>query len=112
MSIEGLTAFFARLQEDPALQQQAFALQDAGGAGRVDGLCLLAEAHGFDVAPEDWAHEAAGPAVAALEDDSLREVAGGVCGAGEGAFGAEQSLGLSLGHCDESLGFGLGHCGG
>jgi predicted ribosomally synthesized peptide with nif11-like leader len=79
MSIEGLTAFFARLQEDTALRDQAAAFEGAGGAERLDGLCRLAREHGFEVTPEDWAHEAAGPAVAALDDESLRRVAGGVC---------------------------------
>lgn len=77
MSIEDLSAFFTRLQEDEALREQAFGLQDAGGAERLDGLCRLAGEHGFDVTPEDWKHEAAGPAIAALDDESLRQVVGG-----------------------------------
>jgi predicted ribosomally synthesized peptide with nif11-like leader len=77
MSIEDLKAFFARLESDEALRAQAFSLE--GADERVDGLCLLAKEQGFDVTPEDWQHEAAGPAVAALDDESLRKVVGGAC---------------------------------
>ena len=81
MSIEGLSEFFTRLQEDDALREQAFALEGVEGVERRDGLCRLAAEHGFDVTPADWEHEAVGPAVAAFEDDALRDVVGGLgCG--------------------------------
>ena len=76
MSIEDLTAFFGRLESDADLRDKAFGLQDAG-AERVDALCRLAKDSGFEVTPEDWQHEAAGPAIAALDDESLRKVVGG-----------------------------------
>lgn len=88
MAIDDLSAFFARLQQDAALRDQALALQDADDAGRLDGLCRLAGEHGFDVTPEDWQHADAQTAAAALDDESLRTVAGGGCSAvGSVAFG-------------------------
>ena len=111
MSIEDLTAFFGRLESDEDLRDKAVELQDAGGAERVDALCRLAKEYGFEVTPEDWRHEAAGPAIAALEDESLRTVVGGVCFNGAGAYSAEGSLGAAAGLCDQSLGKALGHCG-
>lgn len=99
MSVEELTAFVRKLESDEGLRQQAAALQNAGGAERIDGLCRLAAEHGFDVSPADWEHEAAGPAVAALSEDALGTVVGAGC---ENAAGIEyeQSLGASLGSCE------------
>jgi predicted ribosomally synthesized peptide with nif11-like leader len=77
MSIEDLTAFFAKLESDPSLQERALALQGAPEPERLDGLCRLAADHGFEVTPADWEHEDAGGAVAALDDDTLKDVAGG-----------------------------------
>jgi len=111
MSIEDLTAFFGKLESDADLRDKAFGLQAAGGAERVDALCRLAKDSGFAVTPEDWQHEAAGPAIAALEDESLRGVVGGVCFNGAGAYGAEGSLGWGLGNCDKNVGAAQGPCG-
>ena len=116
MSIEDLTAFFAKLESDEAMQDQALALQGAPGEERLAGLTSLAAAHGLTVTAADWVHEAAAPAIAALEDETLRDVAAGAYGAqggslgaaagscgggpGEGAYGAQgQSLGLAAGGC-------------
>lgn len=87
MAIDDLSAFFARLQQDAALRDQALALQDEDGADRLDGLCRLAREHGFDVAPEDWQHADAKDAAAALDDESLRKVAGGSICFSPGVFG-------------------------
>ena len=111
MSIEDLSAFFSRLESDTALQEQAFALQDVAGPDRLEGLCRLAKEHGFEVTSEDWQHEAAGPAIAGLEDDALRTVVGGVCFNGAGAYGAEGSLGWGLGPCEKNVGAAQGPCG-
>ena len=98
MSIEDLSAFLTKLQGDTALRDQALAMQDAEGAERADGLCRLAQEHGFDVTLEDWAHEAAGPAIASLDDESLRKVVGGSCDSpgllGGGPQGDEPFMGL------------------
>ena len=98
MSVEDLTAFLTRLQGDDALGEQAQAMQDAEGGARIDGLCRLAQEHGFDVTPADWAHEAAGPAIASLDDESLRKVVGGSCDSpgalGGGPQGDEPFMGL------------------
>ena len=87
MSIEDLTAFFGRLESDADLRDKAVELQDAGGAERLDALCRLAKDSGFEVTPEDWQHEAAGPAIAALDDESLRKVVGGAGCDSPGALG-------------------------
>ncbi len=93
MAIDDLSAFFARLQQDAALREQALALQDADDAGRLDGLCRLAREHGFDVAPEDWQQAEAETAAASLDDEALRKVAGGGCSAvGSLAFGPSAPL--------------------
>jgi predicted ribosomally synthesized peptide with nif11-like leader len=97
VSIEDLSAFFDKLQSDEDLRDRAFGLQGGGAAHRIDGLCSLAQEHGFDVKPEDWEHEAAGPAVAALDDESLRKVVGGACdspGLGGGPHSDEPFMGL------------------
>ena len=90
MSIEDLTAFFAKLESDGALQDEALALQDASGEERLAGLTSLAAEHGFTVTAADWEHEAAGPAIAALEDEKLRDVAGGGCGDAVGLYAAQR----------------------
>ena len=105
MSIEDLTAFFAKLESDQALQDQALALQGARGEERLAGLTSLAAEHGFTVTAADWEHEAAGPAVAALEDEKLRDVVGGGCG---DAVGFSQAQGGSLGKAEGSCGCGQG----
>lgn len=124
MSIEDLTAFFAKLESDQALQDQALALQGARGEERLAGLTSLAAEHGFTVSAADWEHEAAGPAVAALEDEKLRDVVGGGCGDAVGLIQAQGgSLGAAGGSCGcgqaegacgaqgQSLGWGSGGCG-
>jgi predicted ribosomally synthesized peptide with nif11-like leader len=124
MSIEDLTAFFAKLESDEALQDEALALQGARGEERLAGLTSLAAAHGFTVTAADWEHEAAGPAIAALEDEKLRNIAGGGCGEAAGAYGAQGgSLGAAGGSCGcgqgagalgaqgQSLGLSAGGCG-
>ena len=77
MPIEDLTAFFARLESDETLRDAAIGIEAAAGAERLDALCRLARDNGFAVTPEDWQHEAAAPAIAALDDESLRTVVGG-----------------------------------
>ena len=124
MSIEDLTAFFAKLESDEGMQDQALALQGARGEERLAGLTSLAAAHGLTVTAADWEHEAAGPAIAALEDETLRDVAGGGCGEAAGAYGAQGgSLGAAAGSCGcgqgegaygaqgQSLGLAAGGCG-
>lgn len=77
MSMEDLTAFFARLERDAALRDQALPIQGAVGAERVEGLCRLAREHGFEVTPDDLAEAAAAGSAARLDDESLDDVAGG-----------------------------------
>ena len=77
MSIEDLTAFFAKLESDQALQDQALALQGARGEERLAGLTSLAAEHGFTVTAADWEHEAAGAYSA--QGQSLGLASGG-CG--------------------------------
>jgi predicted ribosomally synthesized peptide with nif11-like leader len=89
MSIEDLKTFFGKLESDPALQDKARALQGGAADERVAGLCALAAGEGLTVTPADLGDEAARPAVAALDDASLREVVGGV------ACDAVGSLGIS-----------------
>ena len=76
MSIDDMTAFFARLQEDPALQEKARAVSRSDEE-RLDALCKLAADEGFSVTPEDLRSEQAKPAVAALDDETLQQVVGG-----------------------------------
>ena len=76
MSIDDMTAFFARLQEDPALQEKARAVSGED-VERIDAVCRLAAEQGLTVTPEDLRSEQAGPAVAALDDEALRQVVGG-----------------------------------
>ena len=87
MPIDDLKAFFAKLETDAALQEQARALQGSADGERVAGLCRLAADAGFTVTPEDWKSAAAGTAAAELDDESLRAVVGGLCDA----------VGISLG---------------
>ena len=79
MPIDDLKAFFAKLETDAALQEQARALQGSADEERVAGLCALAADAGFTVTPDDWKSAAAGAAAAELDDESLRAVVGGVC---------------------------------
>ena len=122
MSIDDLTAFFAKLEGDEALQDEALSLQGVRGEERLAGLMRLAAQHGFSVTASDWAHEAAGPAIAALEDEQLRDIVGGGCADTAGLAGAQGSLGAAAGcGCGQgvgafgaqgqSLGFGAGGCG-
>jgi len=79
MPIDDLKAFFAKLETDADLQDQARALQGSAEDERVAGLCRLAADAGFTVTPEDWRSAAAGAAAAELDDESLHAVVGGVC---------------------------------
>ena len=79
MPIDDLTAFFAKLETDADLQEQARAFQGSPDDERVAGLCRLAADAGFTVTPEDWKSAAAGSAAAELDDQSLRAVVGGLC---------------------------------
>ncbi|MEI6452790.1 MAG: Nif11-like leader peptide family RiPP precursor [Actinomycetes bacterium] len=79
MPIDDLKAFFAKLETDTALQEQARALQGSADDERVAGLCRLAADAGFAVTPEDWKSAAAGTAAAELDDQALRAVVGGLC---------------------------------
>ena len=76
MSMEDLNAFFARLQQDTALRDQALAAQDEAGDARLDALSRLAREHGFDVTSEDLARAAEVPAAAELDDEALSRVTG------------------------------------
>jgi len=79
MPLDDLKAFFAKLETDAALQEQARALQGSADDERVAGLCRLAADAGFAVTPEDLSSAAAGSAAAELDDESLRAVVGGIC---------------------------------
>ena len=79
MSIDDMMAFFARLQEDPALQEKARAVSGPDEE-RLDAVCELAAAEGFTVTPEDLRSEQAKPAVAALDDETLQQVVAGGAG--------------------------------
>ena len=79
MSIDDMTAFFARLQEDPALQAKARAVSGPDEE-RLAAVCGLAAEEGFTVTPEDLRSEQAKPAVAALDDETLQQVVGGGAG--------------------------------
>lgn len=92
MSIEGLTAFFARLQEDTDLQEKARAA-DGTDEEKLAALCALAADAGFAVSPEDLRAARADPARAALEDETLEDVSGGGCSVtGAVAFGSGGSI--------------------
>lgn len=80
MSIEGLTAFFARLQEDPELQERAHAVSGPADE-KLAALCALAAEAGLTVTPGDLRSAQADPATAALEDETLGKVVGGGCSA-------------------------------
>ena len=79
MPIDDLKAFFAKLETDADLQEQARALHGSADAERVAGLCRLAADAGFTVTSEDLKSAAAGSAAAELDDESLRAVVGGLC---------------------------------
>ena len=93
MPIDDLKAFFAKLETDAALQEQARALQGSADDERVAGLCALAADAGFTVTPDDLTSAAAGLAVAELDDESLRAVVGGLC----------QAVGFSVPHLDHEF---------
>ena len=77
MSLDDLTAFFTRLQEDPTLQDKARAVAGSD-EDRAAALCNLAADEGFAITPEDLRSEQAAPAIAALDDESLKQVVGGL----------------------------------
>ena len=93
MPIDDLKAFFAKLETDAPLQEQARALQGSADAERVAGLCRLAADAGFTVTAEDWKSAAAGSAAAELDDESLRAVVGGIC----------EVSGISVPHLDHEF---------
>ncbi len=76
MSTEDLKAFFARLQQDAALRDQALAVQGEQGEARLEALSRLARGHGFDVTPADLAGAADVPGAAELDDGALSRVTG------------------------------------
>ncbi len=76
MSTEDLSAFFARLEQDTALRDQALAAQDEADDARLDALSRVAREHGFDVTSEDLVRAADGPAAAELDDEALGRVTG------------------------------------
>lgn len=80
MSAEDTKAFFARLETDAALQEQAHAMQCRPGDERVLGLCALAAQLGLSVTVEDLEDTAAPAAPAQLDDETLGDVVGGSCG--------------------------------
>ncbi len=92
MPIDDLKAFFAKLETDADLQEQARAFQGSPDDERVAGLCRLAADAGFTVTPEDWKSAAAGSAAAELDDESLRAVVGGWCSS-PGGFGRPNTEG-------------------
>lgn len=79
MSIEDLTAFFARLHDDAALQEKARAVSGSDEE-RLAAVCRLAADEGYTVTPEDLRSEQARPAAAALDDETLQEIVGGGAG--------------------------------
>ena len=93
MPIDDLKAFFAKLETDAALQEQARALKGSADDERVAGLCRLAADAGFNVTPEDWTSAAAGSAAAELDDESLRAVVGGLC----------EAVGFAVPHLDHEF---------
>jgi predicted ribosomally synthesized peptide with nif11-like leader len=98
MSIEDLTAFVSMLEGDDTLRERAFALHDAAAGDSIDGLCRLAGERGLDVTPDDWKHEAASSAIAALDDESLRRVVGGAgCDAPGYTSGGQHGDGPAMG---------------
>ena len=78
MSVDDLKAFFEKLESDPGLQERARALAAGEVGERAAGLSALAAEQGLEVTAEDLAAAAADPAVAALDDESLRTVVGGI----------------------------------
>lgn len=78
MSAKELSAFFERLQADPALQEKARAV--AAAADREEALRALAAGEGFTFSVEELRTAQQAGALAELDDASLREVVGGACG--------------------------------
>ena len=76
MSLNDLTAFFERLQTDAALQEKTRELFLADD--REEALCRLASAEGFSFTVQELRSEQGKPALAALDDESLQEVVGGI----------------------------------
>lgn len=99
MSVEDLHTFFARLERDESLQDEARALDAGSDEERLAGLCRLAAREGLEVTPEDWRHESVGPAIAALDDERLRDIVGAGCGEGPGWTEVEGGLGAYGGSC-------------
>jgi predicted ribosomally synthesized peptide with nif11-like leader len=95
MSYADLSAFFEKLQADAALQEKARALSGTDDAPAA--LCALAAAEGFTFTPEELSSEQAKPAFAALDDETLREVAGGAGCSVVGFFSPQQGAGQPLG---------------
>lgn len=93
MSAEDTNAFFARLEADTTLQERARALQCRPGDERVLGLCALASELGLSVTVEDLNAAAAPDAPMQLDDETLRDVAGGYCGVSGAAVGPYAPLG-------------------
>jgi predicted ribosomally synthesized peptide with nif11-like leader len=75
MSLNDLSAFFEKLQDDPELQEKVRAV--FGAEDREEALCSLAEAEGFTFTVEELRSEQAKPSVGALDDAALHEVVGG-----------------------------------
>ena len=87
MSAQDLRAFFARLETDPELQERARALSGLAEAERPRALCELAGAQGFEVSDDDLRAAAGEAGAAALEDETLRSVVGGIsCAVGVMSF--------------------------
>ena len=92
MSFDDLTAFFLKLQEDDGLQAKARAVTGSAGE-RAQGICDLAAAEGYSFTPDELAAEQAKPAVAALDDQTLKEVVGGSCSIPGCLLGDPQPMG-------------------
>lgn len=97
MSAEGLSAFFARLQEDEDLQAEARAISTAPEGERVAALCALAARNGFEVTADDLAAAAAEPGAAALQDESIQSVVGGLGCDVVGFFSGQREPGGRMG---------------
>jgi predicted ribosomally synthesized peptide with nif11-like leader len=108
MSVDDLHAFFKKLEADESLRREVIALDARSDEERFQALQELAAREGLTVTEEDWRHESVAPAVAALEDETLRSVVGGAGCLNSGAYG----VGLAGGGCDQSLGaYGGSGCG-
>jgi predicted ribosomally synthesized peptide with nif11-like leader len=90
MSLDDLSAFFLKLQEDPALQEKVRGLM--GAQDREAALCGLAAGEGFSFTVNELRSEQAKPSVAALDDETLKEVVGGNLGCDAPGIAAPQSI--------------------